>query len=467
MIIDRHDPVCLFDLVPQLTLAMDPELAELDHLLDDDPLVCQVKADFARRARYSLSRGRHSTPVEVILRMIVVRRLYDWSYEQTEYQVADSLVLRQFCRVYLQNVPDDSTLIRWAGYLRPATLAALNDRVVALAVQARVTRGRKLRSDGTVVETTVHPPTDSSLLSDGVRVLSRLIKRAKTVVGEAQAENTAVFRDRTRAAKRFARRIGEALRRRGDGIERVREDAYQRLVEVSAASLEQASRIQGMLREIGQGASKVGKELEHFVPLVEQVVDQTVRRVFGAEKVPAPEKLVSLFEAHTAIIRRRKESRDTEFGRKVWLDEVEGGIISSYRILPGNSPDVSQLAPALAAHQRLFGRPPDLLAVDRGLYSTDNERLAQEVGVKHVALPKPGKHTKERDAYERQGWFRRAMRFRAGCEGRISVGKRRGWLGRCREKGEEGFGRWIGWGILTANLVTMSRQLVAKRAQRR
>lgn len=467
MIIDRHDPVCLFDLVPQLTLVMDPELAALDRLLDDDPLVCQVKADLARRARYSLTRGRHSTPVEVILRMIVVRRLYDWSYEQTEYQVADSLILRQFCRVYLQDVPDDSTLIRWAGYLRPATLAALNERVVTLAVQARVTRARKLRSDGTVVETTIHPPTDSSLLSDGVRVLSRLIKRAKQVVGEAPAASPDVFRDRTRAAKRFARRIGEALRRRGEGIDEVRQEAYARLVKVSEASLEQASRVQGMLRDIGEEASKVGKELDRFVPLVEQAVDQTVRRVFGGEMVPAPEKIVSLFEPHAAIIRRRKESRDTEFGRKVWLDEVEGGIISAYRILPGNPPDVSQLAPALASHRRLFGRPPNLLAVDRGLYSTGNERLAREVGIKRVAIPKPGHHSKERDAYERQGWFRRAMRFRAGCEGRISVGKRRGWLGRCRDKGEDGFGRWIGWGVLTANLVMICRHQVAQSARQR
>jgi IS5 family transposase len=461
MIIDRHDPVCLFGLVPQLTLAMDPELAQLDGLLDDDPLFQQVKADFARRARHSLSRGRHSTPVEVILRMIVVRRLYDWSYEQTERQVADSLVLRQFCRVYLQDVPDDSTLIRWAGDLRPETLVALNDRVVALAVQARVTRGRKLRNDGTVVETTVHPPTDSSLLSDGVRVLSRLVKRAKTVVGEAPSATTALFRDRTRAAKRFARRIGEALRRRGEGIEQVRQEAYQHLLKVAEASLEQASRVQGMLWESGEETSTVGKELAHFIPLVEQVVDQTVRRVFGGETVPAPEKLVSLFEPHTAIIRRRKESRETEFGRKVWLAEVEGGIISSYRLLSGNPPDVSQFAPTLATHRRLFGRPPDLVAVDRGVYSAANERLAKEAGVKRVALPKPGHHTKERDAYERQRWFRRAMRFRAGCEGRISVGKRRGWLGRCRDKGEDGFGRWIGWGVLTANLVMISRHLAA------
>src|SRR5215211_5928718 len=174
MIVDRYDPINLFELVPKLKLEMDPELAHLDRLLDDDVLFEQVKADLCHRYPNSARLGRHSTPVEVILRMLVVKRLYNFSYEQTERFVSDSIVLRQFCRLYLEAAPDDTTLIRWANTIGPETVASLNDRAVELARSLKVTRGRKLRVDATVVETNVHYPTDSRLLGDGVQVVSRL-----------------------------------------------------------------------------------------------------------------------------------------------------------------------------------------------------------------------------------------------------------------------------------------------------
>ena len=182
MIVDRYEPVNLFELVPKLKLEMEPELLELDRLLDDDVLFRRLKADLVRRYPNSAKLGRHSTPVEVILRMLVVKRLYNFSYEQTQRFVNDSIVLRQFCRLYLQSAPDDTTLIRWANQIGPETVASLNDRAVELARSLKVTRGRKLRVDSTVVETNVHYPTDSRLLSDGVRVISRLLRRAKKVL---------------------------------------------------------------------------------------------------------------------------------------------------------------------------------------------------------------------------------------------------------------------------------------------
>src|SRR5437763_1748158 len=157
--------------------------------------------------------------------------------------------------------------------------------------------------------------------------------------------------------------------------------------------------------------------------MVERVIDQTRRRVLDAESVPAAEKLVSLFEPHTSIIRRGKAGKETEYGHKVWLEETEGGIISGYRVLEGNPADRDQLLRALEHHQERFGKPPQLVAADRGVYSPDNERECQKRGVKRVCLPKPGKKSERRREHERQGWFRRGMRFRAGIEGRISVSK--------------------------------------------
>jgi IS5 family transposase len=185
MIIDRYDPINLFEeLVPKLKLQMEPELAQLDRLLDDEVLFERLKADLTSRYPNSGKLGRHSTPVEVILRMLVVKRLHGWSYQQTEHFVSDSIVLRQFCRLYLRSAPDDTTLIRWANVIGSQTVAALNERAVELARSLKVTRGRKLRTDGTVVETNIHHPTDDTLLVDGVRVVSRLVRRAKELISE-------------------------------------------------------------------------------------------------------------------------------------------------------------------------------------------------------------------------------------------------------------------------------------------
>jgi IS5 family transposase len=203
-------------LVPQLGLRFEPQLAQLDRLLDDDELFARIRADLARRYPLTPVHGRRSTPVEVILRMLVVMRLYGWSYEQTEFFVNDSVVLRQFCRVDLEKVPDDTTLIRWANTIGPQTLQQINDRVVQLAQRLKVTRGRKLRVDTTAVETNIHDPTDSALLGDGVRVLSRWLRRAKTVLGEAaQALGREAFRSRVRTVRKLAQQLHRIARRKG------------------------------------------------------------------------------------------------------------------------------------------------------------------------------------------------------------------------------------------------------------
>lgn len=469
MTIDRYDPVDLFEMVPDLRLEMDPELAELDRLLDDESLFGRVREDLAERYPNSRRRGRPSTPVEVVLRMLVVKRLYDFSYKKTERFVSGSIVLRQFCRLYLEPAPDDTTLIRWANVIGSDTLEALNERVVELAKTLKVTRGRKLRTDGTVVETNIHHPTDGSLLRDGVRVLGRLARRAKALVDPESREQAPsdLFRDRSRSANRLAKKIDRlASRLRGATARDAHRQAYGELLEVSRKSVRQAERLVTMLTGIAEGREKkvsaLSDDIEHFCGLLRQVISQTERRVFQGESVPAAEKLVSIFEPHTAIICRGKSGKPTEFGRKVWLSEVEGGIVSSYRILDGNPDDAQQIKPELDRHLHLFGLPPRLLTADRGCYSPENEFLAEENGVHRACLPQKGAKTEERREYESERWFKRAQRFRAGSEGRISVLKRNGHLGRCRNHAEEGFRRWVGWGILAANLSTIAAHLARR-----
>ena len=282
--------------------------------------------------------------------------------------------------------------------------------------------------------------------------------------GAALGASGEVFRNRTRSAKRLGRSIAEGARRRGEEAKEASKAAYERLLGIARATLKQATKVQQMLRseEAHLGGGRLADELERFEGLLERVVGQTERRVLSGESLAAGQKLVSLFEEHTAIIARGKAGKKIEFGRKVWLEEVEGGIVSSYRILEGNPSDEKQFQPSLQNHQRLFGRPPWLVAADRGVYSSANEEAARGMGVQRVGLPKKGAKDAERHRYERQGWFRRASRFRVGIEGRISVMKRRGYLGRCRDKGEEGFGRWVGWGVLSSNLHAIARAEAAR-----
>jgi transposase, IS5 family len=480
MIRDRYDPVGLFELVPQLRLAFEPELAELDRLLEDDVVFAQVKADFARRRPRSLGTGRPSTPVEVVLRLLVVKHLYQWSYAQTEHFVNDSLVLRQFCRLGLAPAPDDTTLLRWANCLQPPTLHRLLDRVTELARALKVTRGRKLRLDSTVVETDVHHPSDSTLLADGVRVLSRLLRRAKALVASAPARRAAppardVWRDRTRSAKRLARRIGEATARR---LRRAREGAaapaapdarqglYRRLLAVARASVRQTALAEAVLAAApGAAAARLRAGFDRFLPLVERVIRQAERRVLRGERVAATEKVLSLFQPHTALIRRGKARQPTEFGAKLVLDEVEGGVVTRYTLCAGNPDDADSLPPALAHHHRCFGRPPRLVAGDRHFFTLDNERLATDAGVARVVLPKRGqygRHDAARRQQERARWFRRGERFRSGIEGRISVLRRGFGLRRCRYHGPAGLERWVGLGLLAHNLRAVGRALARR-----
>jgi IS5 family transposase len=469
MIVDRYDPINLFELVPKLNLQMEPELAQLDRLLDDDVLFARVKADLARRYPHSARLGRHSTPAEVILRMLVVKRLYGWSYEQTERFVCDSIVLRQFCRLYLEPAPDDTTLIRWANTIGPKTVASLNERAVELARSLKVTRGRKLRVDSIVVETNIHHPTDSALLGDGVRALSRLLRRAKKVLGERHSGSLGkdIFRTRNRSARRVAQRLHRIARRKGEKAREELKEAYRKLITITQASCAQARRVLKVLGGYADdpGAGRLLESFEHFVPLVEQGIAQATRRVLCDEQVPAAEKILSLFEEHTQrIITRQKMGKPREFGRKVLLDEVDGGIVSRYEILEEVGREHPYLPASLEAHQEHFGGAPELLAADRGLYSAENERLAQEAGVKRIVLPKSGRLSHEREQHEKQRWFRRGFRFRAGIEGRISVLVRAFGLDLCLEHGEEGMSRWVGWGILAHNLRQIARTQLARQA---
>lgn len=465
MLIDRHPYENVFARVPELAGHTDPVLHHLDRLLDDDVLYAQVRTDLGTRYPQTLVHGRPSTPVEVLLRLLLIKHLYRWSYRETETRVADSLVLRWFCRVYFHQVPDATTLLRWAHTIQPATLHALNDRVVQLAQQARVTSGRKLRIDGTVVQTTIHHPTDSSLLADGVRVLGRLIRRSRPLVQEALGDVRDAFRTRMRTMRRGLQTLHRLRRRRGDGHAAQRVAVYAKLMAATRATIAQAERVRAALPSAGSviraRADRLQAQFDRFLPLIWQVIGQTERRVFAGEAVPAPEKLVSLFEPHTRIIPRHKGGAAVEFGRLVVIDEVEGGIVSRFAVLADKTAEQGQLAPALAHHRQLFGKAPRLVAGDRGVHAAENEAIARAAGVRHLVIPRSGKLTAPQRADEQTRSWRRRYRWRAGIEGRLSSLRRDYGLRACPDHGEEGLVRRVGWGIIASNLRHIGQRLAA------
>ena len=299
MLRERYEPLNLFEYISALGMETDAVLTHIDNLLDDDVLFQALRADLARRFPRTSSFGRPSTPVEVILRMLVVKHLYNWSYEQTEQWVSDSLVLRQFCRLYAQKAPDDTTLLRWANLIQPDTLQRLLDHVVELARQHHLTRGRKLRLDSTVVETNIHYPVDSSLLADGVRVLMRTIQRAKPILQQTVERARTLFRNRTRSVRRVTKQLIDAARRRSEQSAQDLKHCYEQLLELTEQVVEQAEQIQEQLqtkreRETDRASERVYETLRSFVPRVKQVIDQTKRRVIDGESVGASEKVVGV-----------------------------------------------------------------------------------------------------------------------------------------------------------------------------
>jgi IS5 family transposase len=452
MLIDRYQAEDVFARVPEVAAQTDPVLKELDRLLEDDQLYRQVRADLGKRYRLTLVHGRHSTPVEVILRLLIVKHLYQWSYQETVERVGDSLVLRWFSRVYFQSVPDATTVLRWLHTLRPETLHALNDRVVELAVQAKATKGRKLRLDATCVQTEIHHPTDSGLLVDSVRVLSRFVQRAKGLVKDQLSNVQQACRSRLRTARRVAQTLHRQLRRKGEDKEAEQKKLYQKLIETTEHMVRQSRRVIAALADQTQQQAKhLLASVQAVLPLIERVIVQTRTRVLEGKKVASDQKVLSLFEPHTRAIPRHKGGAVVEFGRQVMLDEVEGGIVTRYEILEHPN-EHGQAVEAVVHHGALFEHPPNLVAGDRGVHSADTEETLCAAGVKRVAIPASGKLSEERRAKEHTRAFRRGYRWRAGIEGRIaSLRRDYGWR-KSRYHGRDGMERWLGLGVIASNL---------------
>lgn len=434
-------------------------LVKVDQALEDRELLDLVQEALAQRYPRSKNRGRPGTPAEVALRLLLLKHLKNWSYAELEREVRANLVYRQFTRIGLERVPDEKTMVRLGQALGPVT-KQLHERVVLLAARKKVARGRKLRLDTTVTEKNIRYPTDSQLLGDGIRVITRTIAKLKTVAGETQLK----FRNRARSVNRRLLEISRAALQQGEAGREKLQRSYgklllsaQRVVGAGERAARQLATKVKRMRNPKQKAraTALGQQTAETIALLRRVMAQTKARVFGGDP-HYHHKVLSIFEPDTESIRKGKAAKPTEFGKLVKIQEAENQLIVDYEVYAERPADSALLLPAISKHKAVFGRAPRLLAADAAFFSAANETAAQEAGVKQVAIPSKATKSPTRRARQHERWFRRAQRWRVGCEGRISVLKRKHGLTRSRYQGPAGMQRWVGLGVIANNLLAIA-----------
>jgi IS5 family transposase len=438
-------------------------MAHADQVLADEQMVAAVYEALGKRHPKSKSRGRRGAPAEVVLRLLILKHIRNWSYDALEREVRANLVYRDFTRVGAGKTPDAKTMGRWGVALGGEVIKQIHTRMVTLAQSRGLTEGRRLRVDTTVVETNIHYPTDSSLLGDGVRVLTRFMKKITAIVGEAGTK----LRDRSRSVKLRALDIARAARSKAKQGQEKLKHAYRQLLNSTSRVVGQAKRFSqeiaaGMKRsaDVLQQLALEGlrEKLDAMVPLVRQVMKQTRARILRGE-TRSDGKLVSLFEPATEIIRKGKAGKPTEFGKMVKLQEAENQIVTDYEVYDRRPNDADLLIAAVETHHARLGRFPRLVAADAAFFSAKNEATAKAMGVKRVCIPNRSTKSSERRREQKKRWFRQGQTWRTGCEGRISVVKRRHGLNRCRYKGNAGMQRWVGLGVIADNLINIGRAM--------
>lgn len=427
------------------------ELEALSDLLDADPAITGLVAQDLVGEGVDTDTGRNGMTGEQTLRAAIVRQMHGYSYEELSFHLADSLSFQRFCRLgFMDKPPSKSTLQRNIKRIRPETWEAINRRLVIEAREAGVERGSKVRMDCTVVESPIHYPTDSSLLFDVVRVMARLMARAKELCPEVE------FSNRTRRAKK--RNLGVVNAKKS----KTRRGHYKDLVDVTIETLEFVGRALPLLRDFAGDVPRDGalamrglvEEIEHYERLGWQVLHQTHRRVLEGERVPAGDKIVSIFEPHTDII--VKDRRETLFGHKVCLSTGPSSLVLDCVVLDGNPADSTLVESMLDRHADILGRAPRQAAFDGGFASKANLESAKAKGVRDACFHK--KRGLEVSDMAKSAWvYKKLRRFRAGVEGCISFLKRCFGMDRCRWRGLQSFKSYVWASVVTCNLLILAR----------
>ncbi len=444
----RHMSPQLPLVAPWIAHAHAADLAAMSAVLDEQPVLATlVQQDLEAGCVKNPQTGRPGLSGEQTLRLLLVRQLTGWTYAELAFHLADSMTYRAFCRIWaLGTTPCKSALAATLRRVRPATLATVNDLLVTSPAARALEPAETVRMDATVVPVAIHPPTDSSLLLDAMRVLDRLLRRAQTDVGFT------AFHRHLRRAKRRAVEIPHLAPR---AVAR-RRACYRELLQYTAATASYATCALAHVECLPPtpARERLRTQLTTVLPRVAQIIDQATRRALHGESVPAGEKLVSLFEAHADVL--VKDRRATYYGHKIFLSTGRSGLILDCTIPKGNPADVTWTLPLLRRHQQLFGRVPRQATLDGAFASTANLSGAKALGVVDVCFAK--KRGLAVAAMTTSQWvYDKLRRFRAGIEAGISLLKRVFGLARCIWKGPTGFHAYVRTAVLAANVLVLAR----------
>src|ERR1700756_1912360 len=449
-------------------VVLESSLAAITDFLDEhEEIIEAIRGDLQRGLKRP-DTGRKGLTAQQVLRSLVLMRVKNWDYRELRERIADGLTLRRFTDFNAQSVPKHDAFHRAFIRITPQTLRLINDLVIKAAVAMGLEDGSKLRVDTTVVATDIHHPTDNTLLWDVVRVVTRLVGRLASTI-ERPIKG---FRDRTRAARRRMLAIQRMTTTQRQTQQRGK---YRELIGIAEEVVERARRGLRHTRKVRAkdvpsqlALEELRRQIEHYCGLGERVIDQARRRVLQGEQVPNAEKIYSIFEPHTDLIKRGKVRTPVEFGHKVFLAESAQGLITQYEVLKGNLPDEVHVASSLQRHREAFGQAPQLYGSDRGFFSEQNLASCKHAGVKVVCIPqRGGKGTGRREAYEESAVFKNGQRFRAGIEGRISVLFRGRGMKRCLAEGHDRFELWVGAAVLANNLMRIAALLTTRSPRRR
>jgi transposase, IS5 family len=431
------------------------ELEEISKVIDANPSVLDlVYQDLIKAKRHDT--GREGLTAEQVLRCCILKQYRELSYEELAFHLEDSSAFRTFSRLEMGQYPCKSILQENIKSLSEEIWEAIHSQIIGYALDEKIETGRKIRIDSTAVETDIHPPTDSTLLCDGIRVITRWLVAGR----ELSPQPVYPFSDHTRAAKK---RLMVILNTRK---EQIRLAAYRELLSYAQRVVVYAESAIPLLRSFegadlsdSFAAHALAHNLERAVGILRKVIDQTVRRVIKGEKVPASEKVVSFFEEHTDII--VKGRRDTQFGHKVFLTGGASNLILDCLIERGNPADSDRYQNLLERHKEKFGRAPRQVSADGGFASRKNLVFAKGCKIKDVVFAKKRGLTVIEMA--KSAWVYKMLRnFRAGIEAGISTLKRAFGLDRCTWSGWGGFKQYVWSSIVSYNLLVMARIRLAR-----
>lgn len=438
----------------------------ISEILDNNPKIIDavhrdLGAPLEKMAAAEKKRGaKFEYTSDTILRMVMCQIIEGHSLRANVVRVDDSNFLRFFVRIYNGSMIDFTTFNRLKNQIRPQTWKKINTILAQMAVKEDLITGERLRLDTTAVETNIHWPTDSSLLWDTYRVLARLVEQVR--------ELAPLIVGNQRLLTRKAKRVQQKISRKAANKERsprAIKSLYIKLIGLVEDICEWTDNILKALDGSKKSSSTfdqatveyVQLQMRHYRGLGERVVDQARRRVLNQEQVPNHEKIFSIFEPHTELLKRGKAGQPIEFGHMIQIQQVESKFITDYQVFETKPVEYELIEPAMESHKKLFGHYPDQLATDKGYYRNMEHIKQLEQQIEVVSIAKKGKRTEEQTQRENDPLFRHAQRFRAGVEGTISFLKRVLGLVRCYSKGWKHYAATVGATVVAHNLLILAR----------